>query len=128
MIGDFRVLIALVIAIPSVAWLAWLASEFQGRRWLRVVLGTVAILSSLLMAVLVGGAEHFNANAWYGSAAACFVNATVAELEAGNVDGVLQSLKVMQQEFRPTYEDRARFDILCDQAVARMKTRPGAAP
>lgn len=127
MFGDFRVVIALVVGIPSLAWLAWLASEFQGRRWLRVALGTVALLSSLSMAVLVGGAEHFNANEWYGSAAASLVRATVDELEAGNADGVLRSLKAMREEFRPTYENSARFDILCDQAVDRMKARPEVA-
>lgn len=42
--------------------------------------------------------------------------------------GVLKSLKAMQQDYRPTYENRARFDVLCNEAVARMKVRNTPTP
>lgn len=123
MAPDIAVVLVLAVTLPL---LGWLTSEFHERRWVRIALGTIAVMSSLSAAVLVGMAERFNAHAWYGAAARELVDAAVAELEAGNVDGVVASLKAMQREYRPTYENRARFDVLCDQAVARMKARDAA--
>lgn len=117
-----------ILILSTLPAFAWVASEFYERRWLRITLGSLAILSSVSIAILVGMAERFNSNAWFGGAMGGLVNATVAELEAGNVDGVLKSLKTMQQDYRPTYENRARFDVLCDEAVARMKVRTTPSP
>ncbi len=113
-------IIMLVIGIPP----AWFASEFQARRWLRPVLGSFAILLSLGVAVVVGKAERFNANAWFSVASKNLIDATIAELEAGHQDRVLNSLKTLQQKYSPTYENRARYDVLIEEAVAEMRARP----
>jgi cytochrome c biogenesis protein CcdA len=114
----------LAIGVP----IAWFASEFQGRRWLRLVLGSLAILLGFGVAVAIGSLERFNSNAWFGNASKNFVDATVAELEAGNRDGVLRSLKILQQKYSPTYENRARYDALIGETVTRMRARPHQSP
>ena len=111
----------LVIALP----VAWFISEFQVRRWLRLVLGTLAIASTSGVAVFVGMAERFNDNAWFGNASKALVETTIAELEAGNRDGVLRALRSFQQEYAPTYENRARYDVLVEKTVSDMRaSRP----
>jgi len=121
----FGILIGmLAIGVP----IAWFASEFQGRRWLRLVLGSFAILLSLGVAAVVGSLERLNSNAWFGSASKNLVDATIAELEAGNRDGVLRSLKTLQQKYSPTYENRARYDVLIEEAVTQMRADPQLSP
>src|SRR3954467_13865474 len=91
----------LVIGIP----LAWFVSEFKGPRWLRLVLGSLAIVLCFGIAAIVGTLERFNYNAWYGSASKKLIDATVSELESGNRDRVLRSLKDLQKKYAPTYEN-----------------------
>jgi hypothetical protein len=113
--------IVLCIGFP----IAWFASEFQGRRWLRLVLGCLAtiVLNCGIAAVFISF-ERFNSNSWFGNASKELVDATVAELEAGNEDGVLRALKAMQQKYSPTYENRARYDDLVKETVAQMRAVP----
>ncbi len=92
----------LLLGVP----IAWFVAEFQGRRWLRLILGCFAILLSFGVAALVGWAERFNSNAWFGGASKNLIDTTITELEAGNREGVLRSLKNLQQEYSPTYENR----------------------
>lgn len=114
----------LLVGVP----IAWFAAEFQGRRWLRLVLGSVAILLSFGVAALVGWAERFNSNAWFGGASKSLIDTTIAELESGNREGVLRSLKTLQREYSPTYENRARYDVRIEQTVARMRGSRQQAP
>jgi hypothetical protein len=80
------------------------------------------------MAFLAGSLERFNSNAWYGFASKKLIDATITELEAGNKDRVLQSLKVLQNKYSPTYENRARYDELVEEAVAQMQEIESKAP
>src|SRR5258708_5784360 len=121
----FGVLILVfVIGVP----IAWFVAEFQGRRWLRLTLGSFAILLSFGVAALVGWTERFNSNAWFSVASKSLVDATIAELEAGNREGVLRSLKTLQAKYSPTYENRARYDVLIEETVAQMHIRPQQSP
>ena len=117
-------IIVLAIAVP----IAWFASEYQARRWLRHVLGCLAILLSFGVAALVGSLERFNSNAWFGLASKELVDTTIAELEAGNEDRVLSSLRAFQQKYSPTYENRARYDQLVEDTVFQMRGGPHQAP
>ena len=118
------VIIVLAVGIP----IAWFASEYQSRRWLRLTLGCFAILLSFGIAALVGSTERYNSNSWFGNASKELIDATVAELEAGNKDRVLESLKTLQHEYSPTYENRARYDVLVKETVAQMRAEPQPAP
>jgi hypothetical protein len=80
------------------------------------------------VAALVGWLERFNSNAWFGGATKELIDAAVAELEAGNRDRVLRSLKDLQDRYAPTYENRARYDILVEEAVKEMRSPEGKAP
>lgn len=109
-------ILVLTIALP----IAWIASEFQKHRGLRILLGGGAIGMSLLVAYGVGSLEHLNANAWYGGASKNLIDTTIEELEAGNTEQVIEELKVLQEQFHPTYENRARYDKLIEEYMSRL--------
>jgi len=121
--SDFGVVILLLVIVMP---LAWFASEFQNRRWVRLVLGSVAILLSFGVASLVGTLERLNANSWFGEATKNLVDETIEQLEAGNQDQVLSALRRLQANYSPTYENRARYDELVKEAVADMRRREQA--
>lgn len=112
----------LAIGLP----VAWVVSEFRGRLWIRLILGTISILLSFGIAVLVGSLERLQSNTWFGTVSEGLIDATIDELEAGNQDGVLRELKTLRREYSPTYENRAGYDVLVAEAVARM--RAGSPP
>ena len=116
-------LVLLAIILPT----AWFASEFQDKRWLRIVFGVAALSMSFLLAYGVGSLEHLNANSWYGGASKNLIDTNLDELEEGNTQQVIQELKRLQGQFHPTYEHRARYDELIEQYMSRLdhKAKPG---
>ena len=118
----FIVIIALSLAVAFPV--AWLAAEFQPRRWPRIALGCCSIGASFLIALAVGSLEHLNANAWYGGASQRLIDATIHELESGNTERVVEELRTLQSEFHPSYENRARYDGLVDDYVSRLGRDP----
>lgn len=109
-------IIFLTVALP----LAWLASEFQDRRWVRIAIGIAALSMSFLVAAGVGSLEHLNANAWYGSASKNLIDTTVEEIECGDTQRLLEELKILQEQFHPTYENRAHYDELIEEFMSRL--------
>ena len=63
----------------------------------------------------------FNANAWYGTATKNLIDSTIEGIEKGKSEKVLTELRRLQQQYQPTYENRARYDVLVEETVERMK-------
>ncbi|MCA9112694.1 MAG: hypothetical protein KDA52_22270 [Planctomycetaceae bacterium] len=103
----------LVVILP----VAWLGSEFQDRRGVRIVLGVLSLSLSFVIAISVGSLQTLNYNAWYGGASSDLISATLVQLDAGEVEKVRSELKVLQEKYRPTYENRADYDDLVRQYV-----------
>ena len=121
--------IAVIILILTIAMpIAWFVSEFSAPRWLRLALGTLAVLLSFGVAFIVGSLERLNSNAWFGGATKDLIDTTVTELDAGRDEDVLRALKELQTEYQPTYENRARYDELVRKTVQRMKQTPATRP
>ncbi|MFK7790338.1 MAG: hypothetical protein AB8C95_12705 [Phycisphaeraceae bacterium] len=111
------IIIVLIIAIP----IAWLIAEYSAPRWARLLLGMASILMCFGLAYVVSSLNRLNYNAWYGSATSDLLDATIENLEAGNTDQVISTLKQLQTEYEPTYENRAHYDELVNDAVQRFK-------
>ena len=109
-------IILLLIGFPTV----WLVSEFRGNRPQRVTLGLTCILGSFGIAWFVGSLQQLNYNAWYGGSTGRFIATSIEEIEDGNLDQVLKVWRGLDRQFYPTYENRARYDVLVEQAVDRM--------
>jgi hypothetical protein len=113
------IVLFLVVALP----VAWLLAEFRWSRKVRIGLGIAAILMSFGVASLVGLLERLNSNAWFGYASKELIDTTVAELDAGHTERVLHTFRQLQSQYAPTYENRARYDKLVEQAVTEMKLK-----
>ncbi len=61
-------MLELVLALAFVLPLAWLASDFQSRKELRIALGVAAIAIAFGVAWIVGSLNRLNSNIWYGAA------------------------------------------------------------
>src|SRR5262249_2198152 len=114
--GGGKCMAPLFLLLVVGAVVAWFASEFQGRRGARLLLGCCAL------ALVGGGAglaatlgERFNSNAWYGAASGDLIDATVDALEGGRTGAVLAERKRLRGRFEPTYENRARYDRLVEE-------------
>jgi len=121
-------LVVIVIVAAILLPIGWFVSEFRGGRGLRLTLGCLALLTSFGVAFVVVALERFNSNAWFTGASKELIDACISELEAGHTDRVLNALRQLQSGFRPTYENRGRYDELVEQAVSRMKSNPATPP
>jgi hypothetical protein len=111
-------LIAIIVALP----IAWLVSEFRGGRPLRICLGILAIgLMATCIWALSSVLTRFNYNAWYGGATGDLISTSLQQIEDGHLDRLLKVWRGLDQQYRPTYENRARYNELVKEATARMR-------
>ncbi len=111
-------LITIIIAVP----IAWLVSEFRGGRALRITMGILAIgVMATCLWALSSMLTRFNYNAWYGSATGDFISTSLRQIEDGHLDRVLKVWRGLDQQYRPTYENRAHYNELVEEATTRMR-------
>ena len=101
--------------------IAWLIAEFRAKTAMRRTLGVVTILWSFGVATLVGALRDFNANVYFTTASKELLEASVQQLRAGKTEAVLREWSHANDEFGPTYETRARYKQIVDQAIEGMK-------
>lgn len=118
------IIIVLIVALP----IAWLIAEYSAPRWARVLLGIASILMCFGLAYVVSSMNRLSYNEWYGSATFDLLDATIENLEAGNTEQVISNLKQLQTEYEPTYENRAHYDDLVNEAVERIKKTSASKP
>jgi hypothetical protein len=118
------IILVIVVILP----IAWAVSEITAARWLRLTLGVAAILSSFGVAFLAGTLQIMNSNVYFGRATKELIDTTITELEHGNTEDVVTSLKQLQQQYRPNYENRANYDDLVHQTVLQMKSSSASRP
>ncbi len=64
---------------------------------------------------------RFNYNAWYGGATGDLISTSLQQIEDGHLDRVLKVWRGLDQQYRPTYENRAHYNDLVKEATARMR-------
>lgn len=113
----FLLIAIIIIGLP----IAWLVSEFRGGRVLRIALGLLAIGVVATCWALSTIVSRFNYNAWYGGATGDLISTSLHEIEDGNLDRVLRVWRGLDQQYHPTYENRARYKQLVEEATRRMR-------
>jgi hypothetical protein len=107
----------LLVASP----IAWLVAEFKWSVSVRVTFGFLSLfLVALCMAGLVGVTTKFHFDIWYGENTKSLIDESVRQLEVGNTNQVLKVFKKLQNNFQPTYENRAEYNLLVSNAVTEM--------
>ena len=111
-------LIAIIVALPT----AWLASEFRGSRRLRITLGILAIgVVATCIWALSSVLTRFNYNAWYGGATGNLIGTSLQQIEDGHLERVVKVWRGLDQQYHPTYENRAGYQQLVEEATRRMR-------
>jgi hypothetical protein len=102
--------------------IAWLIAEFKFNRAARICLGlTSFVWIGMCVAGLVGVTTKFQFDIWYGENTKSLIDESIHQLEAGNTNQVLKTFKQLQEQFKPTYENKAEYNILVSNAVSSMK-------
>ena len=116
-----RIIIFLLVtaALP----IAWLIADCRSSAKVRRTLGVIAILWSFAVAAFVGALQQINANSYFTFASKDLLEASVENLRAGRTEEVIRVLSRANEEFHPTYENRARYREIVDQAIEEMKKR-----
>jgi hypothetical protein len=111
------VLIAITICLP----LGWLVSEFRADPLTRRVMGICTILWSFGVAAMVGMLESFDANVYFTSASKKLLETSVRHLQNGNEKAVAREWVLANEKFGSTYESRAKYAEIVDQAIVGME-------
>ena len=114
-------IIILLLTITAALPIIWLVADFKSRPAIRRALGVVTILWSFAVASLVGTLRDFNANIYFTGASKDLLTASVEQLKAGKADAVIREWSRADGEFQPTYENRAKYRQIVDQAIEGMK-------
>jgi len=104
-----------IIILAFVLPLGWLISEIKEKIVARRVFGALTIVSSCLIGWGVGMLQQLNYNAWYGHASKKLLEGVAAALPADSPERKV--LEEGAQKFHPTYENRARYDLLVDSIL-----------
>jgi hypothetical protein len=114
----------LLFALP----IAWLVAEFKFNRTARILLGITSLIwVGICVAGLVGVTTTFRYNIWYGENTKSLIDESIRQLEAGNTNQVLKTFKQLQEKFQPTYENKAKYNLLVSNAVSSMNQTSGPA-
>jgi hypothetical protein len=113
--------IILLFIITAALPIAWLVAEYKARPEVRRILGIVTILWSFGVASLVGLLQNFNANVYFTQATKDLLSSSVVHLKAGKTEAVIREWTRANDEFQPTYENRARYRQIVDQTIEGMK-------
>ena len=111
------ILLLITAALP----IAWLIAEFRANVAVRRTLGVITILWSFGVASLVGMLQNFNANSYFTTASKDLLETSVEQLRAGKTEAVLREWTRANEELSPTYENRARYQEIVEQAIEGMK-------
>ncbi len=115
-----ELILFLVVAFP----IAWLISEFKDNRGARITLGVCAIAMSIGVAYIVGKLDRLQSNIYFSEATKDLIQNTIIELENGRSDDVLEELRALRDDFRPTYETRDNYDVLVDRYIHAISASP----
>lgn len=110
--------LAILIALP----VTWLVSEFSQKRGLRITLGLLTLFAfGFCLWGFITVTTTFNYNAWYGGATGDLIHTALFQIEEGHFDRVLKVWRSLDRLYQPTYENRAKYRELVEDAARRMK-------
>jgi hypothetical protein len=105
----------------------WLVSEFQPRRWLRIVLGLAALSTSLFISYVFSGLDQMGYNSRYGASSEKLVEVMIASLQTDQSEDLLPALQRLHRTYEPTYEENwTDYNELVAQFVNDVKSNHSA--
>ena len=112
------------LIITATLPIAWLMAEFRAGVAVRRTLGVITILWSFGVAAMVGTLQTLNTNSYFTAASKELLKASVQHLRDGKTEAVLREWTLAHDELIPTYENRARYKQIVEQAIEGMAAHP----
>ena len=113
-----------IVIVLAICPLLWLVAEFQPRIWLRIVLGLGGMAGVFVVSNLLTISRQFEANSYYGFTSKELIESTIDALKNGQSEEVLNELRKLNEEYSPTYENKANYQELV--RVLQKTTRTNA--
>jgi hypothetical protein len=118
-----ELLLFLCIAIP----VAWLVSEFQSRRWIRVVLGIAALsIVGLVSYGWAGLLTTFTRNLDFSETTKTLLVAVAEGLESKDSERVQDELRHFAKNYQPSYETSCTEEVR--KLVAKLEAMNSQGP
>jgi len=111
----------ILFLISIVIFPIWIFAEYKQNQSARIILGSLTLFVGLGAAGVISLSNQFDYNWWYGGATKKLINTIVVQVEDGNLDRVMTVLRGVNRQYRPTYENRAGYRELVEEATARMR-------
>ena len=108
-----------LIIVALIPPLAWIVFEFRRNAVARRICGALTIASACLIGWGVGMLQQLNYNAWYGQASKRLLEGVAETLPPGSPERKI--IEDGAERFRPTYENRARYDHEVDSILESLK-------
>jgi len=105
------------VALP----IGWGIADVKAQPKIRRAFGVVTILWSFAVAAFVGALRDLNANVYFTGASKDLLTNSVQQLKAGKTEAVIRAWSRADSQFEPTYENRARYRQIVDEAIEEMK-------
>ena len=99
----------------------WVVSEFQTRRWIRLLLGACAVTAGLYAGNLYGQFRVLQAKVHFGEATYRLLQVTLDEIESGNTDRAVVELTRLRRDLADTYARKYECTDLLEATVVRME-------
>ncbi len=103
----------------------WLFAEFKASRLVRVGVGVLTFAACVLLTYgFASVLTKLNYNAWFGGATKTLIETSIAGIEDGHLERVLDAWRALGAEYQPTYENRAGYQKLVETTIRAMKSEP----
>jgi len=117
-----RIIILLIVVIGFP--IAWFISEFTTeKKIIRCVLGIMALLSCIGIALIISIFMHFKNNIKYGEQSKRLIECVIQSEEHNDKMNTIKELKQLNEELSPTYEDQYNFDAKIDNTLRKIENR-----
>lgn len=119
-------LVMILVIVGTI--LGWFVSEFQTRRWIRLLLGTCAVTAGLYAGILYGQFKVLQAKVHFGEATYRLLQVTLDEIGNGNTDRAAAELTLLRRDLVDTYLRKNECTELIEATVARMELHTNKEP
>jgi hypothetical protein len=107
-------ILVLILTLPT----TWVIAEIKNwNKPARRISGILAILCCFCVAYAAAQIVRLNYNIWYSAATAKLLDSTIAKLEQGQTEIVIQKLKDLRSKIPITYERKGNYDELVMESL-----------
>jgi len=113
-------LLIIIISFP----VAWFISEFTTeKKIIRCILGIIALLCCIGMALIISMLMGFKNNIKYGKLSKRLIECVILSEENNDKINTIKELKLLDKDLSPTYESQYNFDSKIDQVLTKIENK-----